>query len=420
MVVRGIDYALRLLLVIGILLLNVRLYLPPASNYTHERLGDDVIAQLHFIRSALQEGAGPQMQQLFPEGYFFTHVLYGLAWVEVGMRQPPDTPLHTEALHEARWVLTQLDTPAGRAPFAPSLEPPFGVFYNGWSSWLRGAVLMLQPPERRDAAEVARFITDCTALAAAFDRSPTPFLSAYPGQSWPVDNVVAIAALRLHDTLLPPRFTATIDRWIDQARTQLDPSTGLLAHSSDPASGQPRETARGSSQSIIARFLVEIDPEWGRADYARFREQFVTTVGGVPGVREYPVGIDGPGDVDSGPLLFGISLSATTVTLGAALLHNDRELSDALLHASEATGLPLEWGGGKRYAFGLLPVGDAFLVWSKTARPWIAPPPAPILPPVVAGWWRLPYNAVSLLLVLLLVVPIVCKGKPRTEPFRTK
>ena len=37
--------------------------------------------------------------------------------------------------------------------------------------------------------------------------------------------------------------------------------------------------------------------------------------------------------------------------------------------ASEAFGLPISWGGSKRYLFGAVPVGDAFLVWSKSALP---------------------------------------------------
>ncbi len=48
----------------------------------------------------------------------------------------------------------------------------------------------------------------------------------------------------------------------------------------------------------------------------------------IPGVREYPRGINGSGDIDSGPLFFGISLSASTVTLGAAL---QRYVADPVL-----------------------------------------------------------------------------------------
>jgi hypothetical protein len=135
---------------------------------------------------------------------------------------------------------------------------------------------------------VARFAADCAALAAAFERSPTPFLTAYPNQAWPVDSTVAVAALRLHDTLGPARFAQTIDRWLQAARQRRDAATGLLPHRADP-----------------------------------------------------------------------------------------------LLHASEGFGLPVSWGGAKRYLFGVVPIGDAFLVWSKAARPWIAPSKTSELPAVV-------------------------------------
>ena len=395
-----------ILLTVVILLLSLRLYIPDSADYAFDHVGPDVLPQLHFIGAALRNGAGEQMQMLFPEGYFFTHVLYGLAWVEVGLRQPAGDPLHAHALQEARWALEHLDSPEGQAPFSLTLDPPRGVFCVGWSNWLRGGVLKLQPVESRDPAEVAHFEADCVALAQAFDRSPTPFLSAYPSQAWPVDSVVAMAALRLHDTLLPPHFGPTIDRWLRLAHARLDPATGLLPHRADPAIGQMQEGARGSSQSIIARFLVEIEPDWGREQYALFRRQFVVPLLGVPGVREYPMGKAGSGDVDSGPLLNGFSASATVVTLGAAQVVGDRSMADPLIHASEAVGLPMSWGNTKRYAFGLLPTGDAFLVWSKTARPWIAPPMVSTLPPA-AGWcWRLPSHGLALGLLALLWSPV--------------
>jgi hypothetical protein len=34
------------------------------------RIPPDVIAQLRFLRGALERGAGEEMQQLFPEGFF--------------------------------------------------------------------------------------------------------------------------------------------------------------------------------------------------------------------------------------------------------------------------------------------------------------------------------------------------------------
>ncbi|MFI6738362.1 hypothetical protein ACIBI9_36015 [Nonomuraea sp. NPDC050451] len=377
----------------------VRLTVPATAGTSGEPPG--VRRQLAFLREALDAGAGDEAQALFPEGYFFLHALYGLSWVELGMREPAGE--RSRALREARWALSRLDSPAGRAPFSPGLTPPYGVFYRGWTNWLRGGALSLEPAGRRDPAEVRRFAEDSAAIGAAFDASASPYLAAYPGQAWPVDSTVAVASLRLHDAILPARFGGTVERWLREVRLRLDPRTGLLPHRADPGpGGEPAEVARGSSQSMIQRFLVDVDPAFAGQQYARFRELYVATPLGLgPAVREYPEGVDGPADVDSGPLPLGVSLSATVVTLGAAQAHSDAPLASALAGYGELAGLPVDTPWTKRYAFGLLPIGDAFLAWAKTARPWVArPSPAP--PASVSWWWRTP---LLMLLTALAAVP---------------
>ncbi|GAA3579777.1 hypothetical protein GCM10022419_071550 [Nonomuraea rosea] len=345
--------------------------------------------QLTFLRAALDAGAGEEAQALFPEGYFFLHVLYGLTWVELGLREQPGA--RAAALREARWALARLESPEGRAPFSQDLTPSYGVFYRGWCNWLRGGALSLQPAGRRDPAELRRFASDSAELGKAFDDSRSPYLAAYPGQAWPVDSTVAMASLRLHDALAAsPRFAGTAARWLQSVRTRLDPRTGLLPHRAEPGTGEPAEVARGSSQSMIQRFLPGIDPAFAAGQYLRFRDRFVVTPLGLgPAVLEYPEGMDGPADVDSGPLPLGVSLSATAVTLGAAQANGDAPLAAALAGYGELAGLPLDTPWTKRYAFGALPIGDAFLAWSKTARLWTtAPPAAP--PASVSPWWRVP------------------------------
>ena len=372
----------------------VRLVVPAIAGATGEPAG--VRRQLAFVRSALDGGAADEAQRLFPEGYFFLHALYGLSWVELGMRGPVGA--RATALREARWALGRLDSPAGRAPFSPDLAPSYGVFYRGWTNWLRGGVLSLQLTDRRDPQELRRFGDDSAALGAAFDASTSPYLAAYPDQAWPVDSTVAIASLGLHDILLPARFAGTVERWLGGVRQRLDPRTGLLPHRVDVDTGDPVEMARGSSQSVIQRFLVDIDPAFAGEQYLRFRDRYVVRPLGLgPAVREYPDGVDGPADVDSGPLPLGVSVSSTVVTIGAAQVHGDAPLAEALASYGELAGLPVDTPWTKRYAFGLLPVGDAFLAWSKTARPWVVRTPA--APPAsISWWWRVPL--LSLLVVL--------------------
>jgi hypothetical protein len=263
------SFRLVAIVVSGCALLGaVRLVAPATADVTGEPAG--IRRQLAFLRAALDDGAGDEAQRLFPEGYFFLHVLYGLSWVELGMRGPVGE--RAAVLREARWALGRLDSPPGRAPFNPDLTPSYGVFYRGWTNWLRGAVLSLQPAGQRDTAELHRFTDDSSALGAAFDASASPYLAAYPGQAWPVDSTVAVASLRRHDALLPARFGDTVRRWLHQVRQRLDPTTGLLPHRVEVDTGNPVEVSRGSSQSIIERFLVDIDPVFAREQYERFRD----------------------------------------------------------------------------------------------------------------------------------------------------
>jgi hypothetical protein len=348
--------------------------------------------QLAFLRAALDDGAAADAQRSFPEGWFFSYALYGLTHVDLGRDEPPAE--RADEIREAAWALERLDSATGRAPFDPGLTPAYGVFHRGWTNWLRGGLLSLQA--ERDPAQARRFAQDSAELAAAFDAAPTPFLEAYPGQAWPVDSTVAIASLRLHDRLTTPAYGATVIRWLAQAKARADPGTGLLPHRVDALDGTALEGPRGTSQSIVNRFLVDVDPEFARDQYLRFRDAFVTTpLGLAPGVREYPAGADGPGDVDSGPLVLGVSLSATAVTLGAARVQGDDRLAGALAGTGDVVGVPVDTPWTRRYALGVLPIGDAFVAWSKTARPWVADP-LPTPEPDRSRWWRLPLLAVLL------------------------
>lgn len=349
-----------------------------------------VVKQLEFLRAELEGGADLAAQKQFPEGYFFLNVLYGLSWVQVGIDDPARS---ADATVQVRWALDRIASTDGTAPFDESLQPQYGVFYAGWTNWLRGGLIALG---QSDAADRDTFTSESVEIATAFRTAKTPFLAAYPGQAWPVDSVVAIASLRLYDALVAPRFGQIARNWVTTAKTRLDPATGLLPHQVVPqVSG-----ARGSSQAMIQRFLIDIDPAFARTQYEIFKDKFVTGLG----VREYPKGTAGPGDVDSGPLVFGRSLSATVVAVGAARVHHD-PLADQLAREGELVGLPFSGLKTKRYLFGAVPIGDAFLAWSTSARPMVATEQESRDQPEFdgeSGWWRLPWLVLLWLPALIL------------------
>lgn len=117
--------------------------------------------------------------------------------------------------------------------------------------------------------------------------------------------------------------------------------------------------------------MGSVDPDAGAAYYRATRDAFITTRLGLTGLAEYPDGEEGEGDVDSGPLILGVSASASVVMAGAAAFYGDEPTADALFGTMELAGLPFDVGAGKRYGFGLLPVGDAFVAWASAAQPTV-------------------------------------------------
>ncbi|MEM7333454.1 MAG: hypothetical protein AAF490_15300 [Chloroflexota bacterium] len=383
---------------------NLRLYVPRATIPPQSRLTNNIQAELRFIKQSIENGAGADMQALFPEGDFFLNVLYGLSWVNVGLQLPQADPQRLEAIQEATWAWENLGSEASKRPFqvSQSLAPSYGIFYTGWRTYLLGGILLMQDPDNVNQSQLAQFTTNCAAIAEAVSRSPTPFLSAYPSASWPVDMLPAMVALKIHGRLVNDDYEPIIEQWFTQLPSYLDTNTGLLPHRTQYATGRPLQGARGTSQVLILRFMAELDPAFATGNYNIFRENYVIYRWGLPGVLEYPKGIDGIGDVDSGPLLDGVSLSATAVMLGTSRVFGDTNLSNALWHSGEMLGFPIRWNGQKRYWFGILPVGDAFVVWSKTAVSWLEPMPQQTFPRLIPWWWRLPFHLLSLLGLVLL------------------
>ncbi|MDA8369310.1 MAG: hypothetical protein M0026_05525 [Nocardiopsaceae bacterium] len=402
-------------------LASVRSYTPSPLDQDAAQTAEDALPRLAFLRSELDNGGGERMQALFPEGYFFSSALYGLSWVNVAALDPG---LRERALEEARWALERLESDQGTAPFPADADPEYGVYHAGWSAWLRGRIVELAGGVDAAPEEAALLEEDAAELDAAFRaalESGTPYLTAYPGQAWPVDSVVAIAALRLDDRVRSAEeHTPTIEEWTRAVRDRTDPATGLIPHSADPRTGSPLEGARGSSQALLLRFLAEIDPAWAARDYATFSRLFASDIAMLPGVREHPQGDGSPGDVDSGPLVFGLSASASTVALGDAVLFNDGDAADALTGFAEATGSAIETGGERRYLGGVLPVGDAFLVWSLTAGGEHAAPD-PAVSGEFSGWWRVPWHVATGILLVLLWWAVLRSWRPflnRPGPLR--
>lgn len=384
---------------VGILaLLNLRAHRPGDINTT--------VAQLRFLQDALSRNAAEQMQQPFPEGYVFTWALYGLASAQVARSLPSTDSGREHHLAEARRAIQRLRSSKARSTFSAELEPPYGAFYTSWSLYLLAEYIRAAGVSTVSSELLSSFQDECMQFAAALNRSESPFLPSYAHASWPADTAVGIAALGIHDRTLDPRHGDTIARWVAKARLRVDPRLGALGHAADSETGAPMGGVRGSSLALMSRVLIDADPEFAAEQYSALRRYFVDYSWGVPGVREYPHGVAGRGDVDSGPIFLGYSGPAVVVGAAAARVHADESLARILLGAVEVGGAPIELGSGRRYAAGVLPVGDAFIAWSRSSSP------PPDLDPtewdsVVPVWWAAPAHALSAVLAALVVLPVL-------------
>ena len=85
-------------------------------------------------------------------------------------------------------------------------------------------------------------------------------------------------------------------------------------------------------------------------------------------LREYPRGVVGSGDVDSGPALFGLSPAGTGFGLAGARHAGDVDAVLGMLRIAEVAGFTVPWRGGRAYLLAPL-VGDAAVLAARTATP---------------------------------------------------
>lgn len=357
-----------LILTAGIALLitiNSKLYYTPEIKIIKgDTLNFDLTKQLGFLKQAMQNHADQEMQNLYPEGYIFMNALYGLTWINVLENTDVKSSFYKEGREEIEIAFGKINSRAGRAIFDETLPLPFGAFYTGWSSYLLGRKLMLEPGSVRDTNQVYYFKAQCKNIAKVLKENTYP--ATYYGGVWPADVTLCVASLVIHDRLFPPQYGADIKIWIAQVKLKLD-SNGLIPHAIQYKDQEIAHEARGSSQSLMLIFLKEIDPEFAAQQYAVYKEKFVDIRLGLTGIREYPTGEYGVGDVDSGPVIFQMGGAATIVGMQTLNLYGDHEMSQQIRSTIEGLALPVNKDNDKFYVFGLLPMADVFIAWSHSS-----------------------------------------------------
>ena len=326
------------------------------------------LISLSFINSIhLKEGLANEtdkaMQGIYPEGFMFLNALIGLTACDVAETLDPNSELFQEQINLIDTTIEAALSDDGSAIFPKGLEMQHGAFYNGWTSYLIGRKLEIQTEGQRDSIDIKRFERLCERMSSAYKTNESPFLRSYGYGTWQADNVVCLASLSLHDRIFTPKYDTLKQDWLVKVKEMLHPDIGLIGHSALDTSGKMLEAPRGSSQSLILNFLIDVDSTFAYEQFEIYKEHFLDYRFGLPGIREYPKTIVGNGDVDSGPVLLGIGGSASIVGIKVFAKYGDYTTYAGLRNSVDAFGLGMTFSEKRKYLFGALPIADAFIGW---------------------------------------------------------
>jgi hypothetical protein len=237
---------------------------------------------------------------------------------------------------------------------------------DAWVGWADLALSMLRQVDPH--TPLAALNDDITeALARRLARAPHALIETYPGQSFPTDVAACAAAVALHARATGTDRSELLSAWSRRFRAEwIDPASGYLWQRGNSSTGAHHDAPRGSGTAVAAYFLSFVDPGLSR-DLTLALERHQRSFLGFVAIREYAEGYSGSGDVDSGPVVLGTSVTATGFAVGAARANGRQAFFDGLVRTVHAFGAPTVTGEGERFAVAG-PFGDAVMLSQLTAR----------------------------------------------------
>ena len=243
------------------------------------------------------------------------------------------------------------------------MAPGTGHAYLGYINLGLG-MLRKFDPETPLAAQHDR-ITD--ELARRLDASKQGMLETYPDETWPPDVAAVAGSIGLHAEATDKDHSALLSRWAKRFEKCAIDTSGYLVQRVKSGSCRAIDAPRGSGTAVGAYFVSFAAPELAAKLYRGVQPGHGTFLG-FGGVREYAPGHSGKGDINAGPILFGISVGASGFAIGAARAHGDKAMYVSLVRSARLFGAPTSTSAGTRYAVGGA-LGDALLLAMLTARP---------------------------------------------------
>jgi len=245
-------------------------------------------------------------------------------------------------------------------------NPPRSLFLDGEIALVLASRRMLEEKAIYKPLLAERVST----MVERMKQSPVLSAESYPNECWTFCNTVALASIRVADCLDGTDHSEFLRDWVSTAKTKLvDPKTGLLVSMYTP-SGRHLYGPEGSTIWMASHCLQIVDGGFAAEQYARARRELGRTFLGFGYAREWPASWPGEQDVDSGPVvpLLGISAGSSGLAFVGASAFGDGDFLSSLRASLDFAGFPSVEQGGLRYCASNQ-VGDAVLLYATVLGP---------------------------------------------------
>jgi hypothetical protein len=299
-----------------------------------------------------------------------------LVWslANMALRDPPSSATYMQVIDQIIEETLRLERQEGMHFFlmpyskarAFELEPARSLFLDGEIALMLAArrVAVEKPEYKALLADRVSVIVD------RMRKSPALAAESYPDECWTFDHAVALAAIRLADHLDGTDHASLRREWIALARQRLlHPASGLLV-SSYSRKGEHQDGPEGSTLWMVAHCLQLIDRDFARDQYERARRDLGRTVLGFSYAREWPASWHGRTDIDSGPIIpvLGVSAGSSGMAFVGACAFGDWDYVRTLAATLDMAAFPSRRAGALRYCASNQ-VGDAALLYATVLGP---------------------------------------------------
>jgi len=299
-----------------------------------------------------------------------------LVWslANLGLREPASTPSCLGVMDQIIDETIRLEQEHGMyfflMPYATArtyqAEPARSLFVDGEIALMLASrqVLEEKPEYKTPLTRRISFVLE------RLQNGALPIAESYPDECWTFDHAVALAAIKLADHLEGTDHAAFLRDWIAMAKRNLVHRESGLLVSSFTKRGEALDGPEGTTIWMVAHCLQLIDEDFARDQYQRARKELGRTVCGFSYAREWPKSWNGPTDIDSGPIVPVLQISAGSsgmAFIGASAFGDGGFLS-SLAATLDFAAFPSRGNGGLRYCASNQ-VGDAALLYAAVLGP---------------------------------------------------